>query len=113
MIARWPGTIPPGTVSHRKIHCLDFYPTCLQLAGNKWSPPRDQHPLDGDPFAHVLRTPTTKEKRDPIFVAVFSFGCALAAFYAYLIQSYPFLIAEGTWAVIAFRRWRRRIGQAS
>ncbi len=53
------------------------------------------------------------EKRDPIFVAVFSFGCALAAFYAFLIQSYPFLIAEGTWAVIAFRRWRRRISQAS
>lgn len=53
------------------------------------------------------------EKRDPIFVAVFSFGCALAAFYAYLIASYPFLIAEGIWAVIAFRRWRHRIGQST
>ena len=67
LIARWPGTIPPGTVSHRKIHCLDFYPTCLQLAGNKWRPDREQHPLDGDPFLHVLRNPDTNEKRDPIF----------------------------------------------
>lgn len=67
LIARWLGTITPGTVSHRKIHCLDFYPTCLQLAGNKWQPSRETHPLDGDPFLHVLRNPTTTEKRDPIF----------------------------------------------
>lgn len=67
LIARWPGRIKPGTVSNRKIHCLDFYPTCLQLAGNKWSPDPEQHPLDGDPFAHVLRNPDTTEKRDPIF----------------------------------------------
>lgn len=67
LIARWPGTIPPGMVSHRKIHCLDYYPTCLQLAGNKWRPPQEQHPLDGDPFEHVLRDPATMEKRDPVF----------------------------------------------
>ncbi len=67
LIARWPGKIPPGTVSRRKIHCLDFYPTCLQLAGNNWRPPAEQHPLDGDSFAHVLRDPASKEKRDPIF----------------------------------------------
>lgn len=67
LIVRWPGKIAPGTVSHRKIHCLDYYPTCLQLAGNKWKPPRDVHPLDGDSFAHVLRNPETTEKRDPVF----------------------------------------------
>ncbi len=67
LIARWPGTIKPGTVSQRKIHCLDFYPTCLQLAGNKWRPDPKQHPLDGAPFVHVLRNPDTTEKRDPIF----------------------------------------------
>ncbi len=67
LIARWPGTIKPGTVSHRKIHCLDFYPTCLQLAGNGWQPSAEDHPLDGDSFEHVLRHPTTTEKRDPIF----------------------------------------------
>ncbi len=67
LIVRWPGKIEAGTVSHRKIHCLDYYPTCLQLAGNKWMPSRDIHPLDGDPFAHVLLNPGTGEKRDPIF----------------------------------------------
>ena len=67
LIARWPGTIPPGTVSHRKIHCLDYYPTCLQLAGNQWRPSREEHPLDGESFAHVLRKPQTNEKRDPVF----------------------------------------------
>jgi arylsulfatase A-like enzyme len=67
LIVRWPGTIPPGTVSHRKVHCLDYYPTCLQLAGNDWRPSPETHPLDGDSFAHVLRNPATTEKRDPIF----------------------------------------------
>ncbi len=46
------------------------------------------------------------EKRHPVFIAIFAFGCALAAFYAYLIQSYPFLVAESIWAVIALRRWQ-------
>jgi arylsulfatase A-like enzyme len=67
LIVRWPGKIPAGTVSHRKIHCLDYYPTCLQVAGNQWRPPHDSHPLDGDSFAHVLENPDAKEKRDPVF----------------------------------------------
>ncbi len=46
------------------------------------------------------------EKRHPVFIAIFAVGCALAAFYAFLIQSYPFLVAESIWAVIAFRRWQ-------
>ena len=45
------------------------------------------------------------EKRHPAFIAAFAFGCALAAVYAWAIQSYPFLIAEGIWAIIALRRW--------
>ncbi|MEX3008411.1 hypothetical protein [Hoeflea sp. TYP-13] len=45
------------------------------------------------------------EDRSSVFIAIFAFGCALAAFYAFLIGSYPFLIAEGIWAVIAARRW--------
>ncbi|MGI9471682.1 MAG: sulfatase-like hydrolase/transferase [Rubripirellula sp.] len=67
LIVRWPGKVAPGTVSSRKIHCLDYYPTCLQLAGNQWKPSRDVHPLDGDSFAHVLQNPGTSEKRDPVF----------------------------------------------
>ncbi len=45
------------------------------------------------------------EKLAPIFIAIFALGCALAAIYALLIQSYPFFIAEGLWSVIAARRW--------
>lgn len=47
------------------------------------------------------------EKRSPVFIASFAVGCALAATYAFLIKSYPFLIAEGVWAVIAAIRWRQ------
>lgn len=45
------------------------------------------------------------EERNPAFIAMFAAGCALASVYAFLIQSYPFLIAEGVWSIIAFRRW--------
>ena len=45
------------------------------------------------------------EHRHPVFVAIFASGCALAAVYALLIHSYPFVIAEGIWSVIAVRRW--------
>ncbi|WP_299344045.1 hypothetical protein [uncultured Maritalea sp.] len=48
------------------------------------------------------------EDRHPLFVLLFAFGCAMAAFYAWLIGSVPFLIAEGIWAIIAFTRWLRR-----
>ena len=47
------------------------------------------------------------EDRHSGFIILFAGGCALAAFYAYLINSYPFLIAESLWAVIAFQRWRK------
>lgn len=45
------------------------------------------------------------ESRAPGWIAVFAFGCALAALYALLIGSVPFLIAEGLWSLIAVRRW--------
>ena len=45
------------------------------------------------------------ESRGHIYIAVFAIGCAMAALYAYFIQSYPFLIAEGIWSIIAARRW--------
>lgn len=48
------------------------------------------------------------EERHPLFILLFAGGCALASFYAFLIGSIPFLIAEGIWAVIALVRWWRR-----
>ena len=54
------------------------------------------------------------ERRGSVFVAIFAAGCALAAFYAFLIGSYPFLAAEGIWALVAMRRWwmARRVEQS-
>ncbi len=46
------------------------------------------------------------EKRGRIFIAIFAFGCTMAAFYAFLIESYPFFIAESLWALIAAHKWR-------
>ena len=45
------------------------------------------------------------EKYGRIYIALFAAGCAAAAVYAYLIGSYPFLVAEGIWSLIAARRW--------
>ena len=67
VIACWPGVVPAGTVTHRKIHCLDYYPTCLDLAGGKWRPDPDEHPLDGESFASLLRDPAAATPRQPIF----------------------------------------------
>ena len=47
------------------------------------------------------------EDRNPLYIAVFAFGCAMAAIYAFLISSYPFLVAESVWSLVAFARWRR------
>ena len=54
LIASWPGTIPAGTVSQRMVHAVDYYPTCLELAGRQWQPPVAEHPLDGESFAAEL-----------------------------------------------------------
>ena len=51
------------------------------------------------------------EKRNPLFIALFSFACGMAAFYAFLISSYPFMIAESTWSLVAFARWKRATKQ--
>jgi arylsulfatase A-like enzyme len=43
-IARWPGRIPPGTISTQVASVLDFLPTLVRLAGGK---PPDDRPIDG------------------------------------------------------------------
>jgi len=67
LVARWPGRIAADTVSHRKIHCIDYYPTCLQLAGEKWRPAAKQHPLDGESFAAAMLSPAEAKPRQPVF----------------------------------------------
>ena len=67
LIAHWPGVIPANKISDHLVHGVDFYPTFLELAGNRWKPLEQAHPLDGESFAGVLHQPDTKRKRGPIF----------------------------------------------
>jgi len=54
----------------------------------------------------IMVTSYGLEHKSPVLIAIFSFGCVLAAIYALLLGSMPFLIAESVWAIIAFRRWK-------
>jgi len=54
----------------------------------------------------IMVTSYALENISPVFIAIFSVGCVLAATYALLLGSIPFVIAEGVWAIIALRRWR-------
>lgn len=67
LIARWPGKIRAGSVTDRLVHSVDYYPTYLDVAQNRWHPPADKHPLDGHSFASVLGNPNQATTRPPIF----------------------------------------------
>ncbi len=67
LIASWPGVIPANTVTDHLVHAVDYYPTYVELAGNRWRPSTTKHPLDGTSFADILRNPETKRERGPIF----------------------------------------------
>lgn len=45
------------------------------------------------------------EGRAAIFTLAFAGACLCAATYAFMIGSYPFMIAEGIWAIVAVRKW--------
>lgn len=60
-VARWPGTLRPGSTSDALVGFVDVAPTWIELAGGK--PPRG---LDGKSFASLLLG-RTAEHRDAIF----------------------------------------------
>jgi arylsulfatase A-like enzyme len=66
MIAVMPGTIPAGTVSDEAIHAVDYYPTYAALAGASLPAPQN-HILDGESFAGILRGDTGQLNRDAVF----------------------------------------------
>lgn len=47
-----------------------------------------------------------------VFTLAFAGACLCAAIYAFLIRSYPFMLAEGVWAIVALTKWtlRSRVG---
>ena len=67
LIAFWKGHLPEGRVSQRMVHAVDYYPTCLELAGKEWMPPSDVHPLDGESFLKELLQPGSDDDRGPVY----------------------------------------------
>lgn len=47
------------------------------------------------------------EDRSNLYILGFAAACAAAALYAVLIESWPFVVAEGIWSGVALWRWRR------
>lgn len=46
------------------------------------------------------------ERRGRIFIALFAIGCVLSGLYGVLAGAWPFGLAEGVWAFVAWRRYR-------
>jgi arylsulfatase A-like enzyme len=67
LVAYWPGVIPANRTTDHKVHSVDYYPTYLDVAGKRWLPPEESHPLDGESFADILRNPDAARMREPVF----------------------------------------------
>lgn len=67
LIAYWKGRTSVGKTSDRMVHAVDYYPTCLELAGGEWMPSPETHPLDGESFATAMLEPGKDEDRGPVF----------------------------------------------
>ena len=59
MIARWPGEIPPGTISEALVYFPDFLPTFAEATGLKSQLPAG---LDGQSFYPFLLSPNLEQK---------------------------------------------------
>lgn len=51
------------------------------------------------------------EARHPGYVLAFAGACALSSAYGFLAGTWPFGVVEAVWAVVAVRRWQRRVAQ--
>ena len=45
------------------------------------------------------------ERRSNTWILVFAFGCAASAVYGALAKTWPFMVVEGVWSIVALRRW--------
>jgi arylsulfatase A-like enzyme len=63
LIVRWPGATKPGSLCETPATHVDFFPTCLALAGAA----KPQQTLDGESLAPLFRDPAAKLSRDAIF----------------------------------------------
>jgi len=49
------------------------------------------------------------EDRSHGYVLAFAIACGLGSAYGFLQGAWPFGLVEAIWALIALRRWRRRV----
>jgi arylsulfatase A-like enzyme len=66
LIAVMPGTIAAGVINDEVIHAVDYYPTYAALAGASLPSPQN-HILDGESFAGILRGEQSALNRDAVF----------------------------------------------
>ena len=45
------------------------------------------------------------EHRAALWILIFAFACAASAVYAALANTWPFMVVESIWALVALRRW--------
>ncbi len=64
LVVRWPGVVPPGTVSHEPVCCIDFYPTLLDVARGARDPGQK---LDGVSILPLLEKPKATLARDTLY----------------------------------------------
>ncbi len=48
------------------------------------------------------------ESHSSTWILVFAFGCTASAVYGALAGTWPFMVVEGIWAIVALRRWSIR-----
>ena len=63
LIIRWPGTVQPGSECRTPVHCVDFFPTLLELSGV--GEPANQA-LDGESIVPLLKGSDSLQ-RDTLF----------------------------------------------
>jgi hypothetical protein len=49
------------------------------------------------------------EDASPHFILAFAGACALGSVYGFLQGAWPFGVIEAVWAMIAGRRWQKRV----
>lgn len=50
-----------------------------------------------------------REDRAPAWTLGFAAACAMGSLYGFLQGAWPFGVVEAVWAVVALRKWRRRL----
>ncbi|MFZ9941518.1 MAG: sulfatase [Luteolibacter sp.] len=64
LVVRWPDKVKPGSTCDTPVISTDFYPTLIEACGFPLMP--EQH-IDGVSFVDVLKNPSFKHERAPLF----------------------------------------------